>query len=480
MSWAEEIIGEVDLGDPRRRRRLIRLLEEWCRQPGASLPQVTGSWAGTIGAYRFLNNPRVEHPTLIAAMAQATAARCRAAARVILVLQDTTSLDYTGQRRKQGMGLLENEHLRGLMVHSSLAVSDDGVPQGLVVQEVWAREKHPERPEDWRYRVPIEAKESRKWLDGLRATQDRLADCPRVVTVADREADLFELFTLADELTGAWVIRARQDRVVVGGGPHLVAQVEAVAVGAQATVQVTCAGGHHTRAATTQLRWTTLTVVPPEERAKREIAAWRTAHPAVPPLVSTPLVPQSLGVILVTEAAPPAGETPLRWLLLTNLPLTTAADALRCVAYYQLRWLIERFHFVLKSGCRIERLQFDDALATGRALALLSGIASRLLTLTLAARAQPTADCTTAVAPAAWQALWATQNPTQPLPDEPPDLRTFVRAVARLGGFLGRKHDGEPGVTTLWRGLTRLNDLTAAYLAGRVDARSPPSPTRSV
>ena len=211
-----------------------------------------------------------------------------------------------------------------------------------------------------------------------------------------------------------------------------------------------------------------------DERAKKEVAAWWTAHPTVDRRVSGPRSPLRVGVVLVTEVDPPPGEKALRWLLLTSLPLASDADALRCVQYYQLRWLIERFHVVLKSGCRIERLQLQDALALGRALAVLSGVAWHLLALTLHARAHPTALCTTVVAPEVWQALWATQTPQLPLPTAPPDLRTFVRAVARLGGFLGRRRDGEPGPTTLWRGLTRLNDLTAAYWTGRTPTRSPP------
>jgi len=426
-----------------------------------------------MGAYRFFHNAAVDHDGLVEAMATVTAGRCREEKRVV-VIQDTTSLDYTGHPHTQGLGCLDNEHARGLLVHTSLAVSEAGVPLGVVAQDVWAREEHPERPEDWRHRVPIEAKESVKWLDGLRQSQARLAEGCRVVTVADREADVFEVFALAQELDGDWVIRARHDRVVAEGADLLVATVEAVSAGEQTTVTVTCAGGHRTRTARTQVQWTQVHLIPPQERAKQEVAAWWTAHPTVDRRVSVPRSPVRVGVVLVTEVDPPPGEKALRWLLLTSLPVASDADALRCVRYYQLRWLIERFHFVLKSGCRIERLQLQDALALGRALAVLSGVAWHLLALTLHAREHPTAPCTTVVAPEVWQALWATQTPSLALPAEPPDLRTFVRAVARLGGFLGRRRDGEPGPTTVWRGLTRLNDLTAAYWTGRTHARSPP------
>jgi hypothetical protein len=472
MSWAEEIIGDVDFGDARLRDRLLRLMAAWCDQPGASIPHATGNWAGSVAAYRFFANDAVEAAELIEAMAEATAARCRGMDQVV-VIQDTTSLDYTRHRQTQGLGILDNENARGLLVHSSLAVSDVGVPLGLVAQKVWARQEHPERPDDWRYRVPIEAKESSKWLVGLRQTQTRLAGL-RVVTVTDREGDVFELFVAATELQSEWVIRARHDRVVADDGGHLVASVSAASVGAEATVTVTCAGGHHTRRARTQLRWTRVRLVPPEERFKKEIAAWWEANPTVVPQVSTPLPTLEVGVVLVTEIDASPNEKPLRWLLLTSLPLASAADALWCVQIYQWRWLIERFHYVLKSGCRIERLQLANAQALERALAVLSGVAWRLLALAYQARESPCLPCTTVVSTQAWQALWATQYPQLPLPTDPPDLRTFVHAVARLGGFLGRRSDGEPGVTTLWRGLIRLTDITAAYWAGRMHDRSPP------
>jgi hypothetical protein len=473
MSWAEDIVGEVDFGDGRLRCRLLHLMDDWCRQPGASIPQATGSWAGSMAAYRFFDNAAVDRVRLVEAMAAVTARRCREMGPVV-VIQDTTSLDYTHHPHTIGLGMLDNEHARGLLVHTSMAVSDAGVPLGVVAQDVWARENHPERSEDWRHQVPIEAKESVKWLDGLRQSQARLEGCGRVVTVADREADVFEVFGLAQELDGDWVIRARHDRVVADGLGHLVATVESVLAGEETTVTVTCAGGHRTRRARTQVRWTQVQIVPPEERAKKDIAAWWAAHPTIEHRVSVPLTPVRVGVVLVTEVDPPSGEPALRWLLLTSLPVETDADALRCVRYYQMRWLIERFHFVLKSGCRIERLQLADAVALGRALAVLSGVAWHLLALTLEAREHPATPCTTVVSTQIWQALWATQSPQLPFPTEPPDLRSFVRAVARLGGFLARRRDGEPGVTTLWRGFTRLNDLTAAYWTGRIHARSPP------
>ena len=186
------------------------------------------------------------------------------------------------------------------------------------------------------------------------------------------------------------------------------------------------------------------------------------------------LVPLRVGVVLVTEVDPPAGAEPVRWLLLTSLPVGTVEEAQTCVRSYRLRWLIERYHFVLKSGCRVERLQLEEADHLIRALAVLAAVAWRVLWLTYLARAEPEAPCTLAVSAEVWPVLWRHTHPSQPLPATPPTLREAVRAIAQLGGFLGRRGDGEPGVQTIWRGLRRLDDFVLAWrLARQPDARSP-------
>lgn len=181
--------------------------------------------------------------------------------------------------------------------------------------------------------------------------------------------------------------------------------------------------------------------------------------------------------MLVTEPAPPAGETPLRWLLLTSLPVETVAEALTCVRLYRWRWLIERFHFILKSGCRVERLQPQDGERLQRALAVYAGIACWLLWLSEQARATPDAPCAVAFPDQAWQELYATTRRTLVLPVSPPSLRTTVRLLAMLGGFPARRGDGEPGAQTLWRGVRRLNDILATWQLLRSPPPNPGDPT---
>jgi hypothetical protein len=171
------------------------------------------------------------------------------------------------------------------------------------------------------------------------------------------------------------------------------------------------------------------------------------------------LEPVTLNAISVTEPSPPEGAKPVDWFLLTTLPVLQLEDAKECVGYYSRRWLIERYHYVLKSGCKIEDSQLRDVERLKRLLALYCMVAWRLLWLTYAARRDGDAPCTVALDELEWQTLYQLYRPNEPFPDRPPCLRDTVRWLARLGGFLARTGDGEPGVKVLWRGITRLQDI---------------------
>ena len=174
-----------------------------------------------------------------------------------------------------------------------------------------------------------------------------------------------------------------------------------------------------------------------------------------------------LTAILAEEEHPPAGQEPVRWWLLTTLPITTLDDAMQAVAWYALRWLVERYHYVLKSGCRIEQLQLETAERLQRAVATYAVVAWRLLWLTYEARRHPEASCEAVLPREQWQVLHQVVHKTHRIPTSPPSLREAVRQMARLGGFLARKGDGEPGVKTIWRGLRRLDDLVTGSRLSR-------------
>ena len=461
-TWAEEIGEGIELGDKRLQARVVALLGVFAEKAGSSIPDACESWAATCAAYRFFDNEDVEPEKIIVGAARATLNRCRGEG-VVLAVQDTTAVDYTSHDQTEGMGPLETSWRRGLFVHSTLAVSEKGVPLGLIAQEIWARDPQGIGKRHQRKQLPVEAKESAKWLVALKRTEERLMSVGvRVVTVADREADVYELFALAEEVRGEWVIRARHDRKLTDEAGKLLSAVESVSPSVRATVQVQRADNRPARQAKLEMRRATVVLRPPE-RAREVMAKWWAAHLEVEHLLPEELHPIRVGVILVTELEAPEGVEPLRWLLLTNLPVETEEQVLRCVGYYRQRWIVERYHYVLKSGCQVEKLQLETAERLRRALAMYGIVAWRLLWLTHEARAQPESPCTMVLDEDAWRLLVAYRNPKGVLPTQPPDLHTIVREIAKLGGFLGRKHDGEPGVKTIWRGLRRLNDMVLGY-----------------
>lgn len=460
-TWAEEIVGEIELGDKRLDDRLAALVEALAERPEASIPEACGDWAGTMAAYRFFKNDSVDPQRIIEGMAQATAARCQSQPRV-LVVQDTTSLDYTTHRDTTGLGPLEDSRRRGLFMHTALAVSEEGVPQGLIDLQIWGRDPNTIGKRHQRHELPIEAKESAKWLRAVRQAEVRLGPQVRVLTVADREADVYELFALAHELDGDWLIRARHDRALKEPEGKLLAAVEGTEPKVCTRLELPARDGQPAREARLEIRSTSVVLVPPR-RSKAAEGKWWAAHPEAERLAPTVLRAIRVGVVLVTEVDPPAGVKPVRWLLLTSLPVDSPQQALACVLAYRLRWLVERYHFVLKSGCQVEKLQLETAERLHLALVVYAGVAWRLLWLTYQARVHADAPCTVVFDDDTWQALYATHHQTLLLPEDPPDLRTAVGMVARLGGFLGRSHDGEPGVKTIWRGLRRLDDIVATW-----------------
>jgi hypothetical protein len=283
------------------------------------------------------------------------------------------------------------------------------------------------------------------------------------VTVADREADIYELFALTAELTGDWVIRARHDRARADGDGSMERTVADTPVLATEEVEVARTPNRPHRTAKLEVRATEVRVAPPTEREQAAKARWFAVHPGVERVGPSLVGALTLGVIQVTEPHPPQGETAVHWLLVTSLPVAAAADALASLHYYRLRWLVERFHFVLKSGCRVEKLQLEHGDRLRRALTIYSVVAAWLLQGTYLARTTPDAPATLIMDDEAWRVLLTVHHPHQPLPDQPPTVRQALRLLAQLGGFLARTSDGEPGVVTVWRGFRRLSDMIFAW-----------------
>lgn len=440
-SWAFDELGQVNLGDQRLNKRLLRMVDTLARAPEASVPQAFQHWSQIKAAYRFWDNEQVSSQAILAPHRARTVERA-AAHRRMLAIQDTTALDFSSHQKTKGLGYLYTEAGYGMLVHSTLAATVEGLPLGLLDQHYWVRPRADFGKKHTARQRPIQEKESYRWIEALRASAAGLVPAVEVVMVADREADFFELFAAARPAGLHLLIRATHDRRVTGPQQRLVATVEAAAVCAEMTVAIGRAEERPPRQATLHVRQARVELAPTSGKATASAL--------------------QLNVILAEEAEAPKGETAIRWLLLTTLPLEDGAAVCACVGYYSRRWLIERFHYVLKQGCRIEELQLEQADRLERAAATYSIVAWRLLYLLYGARLEPETSCETVLAPLEWQALYSTIHRAPP-PKLAPSLQMVVLWLARLGGFIGRKHDGQPGVKVLWRGLRRLEDIAQTW-----------------
>lgn len=454
--WSALELRHVDLGDQRLNRRLIKVVDDLLKTPEASVPQASGDWAATKAAYRFWDNPRVDPASIRAALRDSTCERFLGhEALPILAIQDTTSFDFTGHPATAGLGYLAHSRRWGLWLHSVLAVTDEGVPLGLIDQRSWTRDPKALGKRAQRNKKETADKESQRWLDALAATEAALPVEQTVITVADREADFYDLFAMPRRAGSHLLIRARPRRRIRHVERLMSKAVRAHPAAGTIPVELRRGDDRPPRQAILTLRFTTVDIAPPSTHPRRK---------ELPHL--------KLTAILAEEEDPPAGQKPVCWWLVTTLPIADLADAEGAVRWYALRWLVERYHYVLKSGFRIERLQLGTAARLERAVATYALAAWRLLWLTYEARRDPEGTCEAVLPREAWEVMHRVVHKKKAIPASPPSLREAVRQIARLGGFLARKGDGEPGVKTIWRGLRRLEDLVTGWKLSRVNPTS--------
>ena len=446
----------LNLGDKRRNRRAVRLLSAFWKQPNASIPVACGSQANTKAAYRHLNL-EIDSQEWLAPHLVKTAERA-AEHPYVLALSDTTELDFTGLSSLEGAGPIDGAHCRGLKVHSVLAVSPEGVPLGLLDQRVWAREETEGeegggKKKTRRKRAPDD-KESWKWRTAAEACQDRLPE-QAAVYVGDREADCYSLLGMPRRAGMDLLVRATHNRKLKDPEySYLIQAVEAAPVLGRLRLTLPRSRKREEREAILEIRSARVTLEKPRNGTN-----------------GRGLAPVEVSVVLAREVDETAGgDERVDWLLLSTREVQTLEEAVWCVKSYALRWRVERFHYTLKSGCGIEKLQLEDAERMKRALALYSIIAWRLLHMTYYVRAEPHAPCTVVLEEDEWKALSLIRpgrKKTEPL--QPPTMKEAVRQIASLGGFMGRRGDGDPGVKSIWTGFRRLMDITHGYRAATQD-----------
>jgi hypothetical protein len=395
--WCAQELATLDLGDARSNRRAQKILAGRWQDPGASFAASFPRWADAKGAYALIESPRtrLNLQTLLAPHAEATLARM-AAEPVVLLPQDTTSLNYHTLHQTTGLGPINPQGTRGLHLHSLHAWRPDGIPLGVLAAQVWARPA----VSDTRSRnaQSLDEKESARWREalGVGAAAARRLPHTQIVVLADREGDLYEMYdgVQVGPPNLHVLIRAQHDRRLESH-QKLWAFMAAQPPGESRPLYVPRRGSQPARTATVEIRWATVTI----------------QAPAVGPKKGWPAL--TLRAVWVHEPHPPAGLAPLSWMLLTDLPLRDAAEAWEKVAWYARRWGIEEWHRTLKSVCQVEQREFKTACHLERVLAFDLILAWRILALIKLGRVLPQAPASLIYTPEEMAVLTHDQNITR-------------------------------------------------------------------
>ena len=459
LSFAQDNFGDLDLGDPRRTRRLVRSVEEICRHPGGTLPDKLQQPRKLRGFYRLMNRPEATHQGLM----QAHAARTQrliaegGAGSVVLLLHDATELDYTSKHSlRDVLSQIGQGKQRGYICHNSLAVrADTGETLGLASQILHQRAQVP-KGETHKQSRQRRDRESRLWLHGVQ----QIGPAPQgvlCVDVSDSLSDTFEYLFFEVRQGRSFLLRARENRRLqtpLQNHKYLFDALRQLPSVGQREVHVGEAlpqrgkkrrPGRKGRKTRVEVAFAPVQIAPPGKK-----------------LGEYERVPLDLWAVRVWEANTPAGEQPLEWILLSNRPIRDVQDAFTLIDWYELRWVIEEYHKAMKTGLSTEALQFTTREALEPAIAVLSAVATTLLRLRDAGRAadadtRPAAQVVDPIYVETLHAHYGTLlGPT-------PSVRQFYLRVARLGGHQNRKGDGMPGWLTLWRGWMKLQAMVDGY-----------------
>jgi hypothetical protein len=456
-------LTECRFEDARVGRRFHRLVRQMQLKVGQPIPLVCQDWANTKAAYRFFSNRRVNEAAILAGHFQATRDRMAETTGPVLVLHDTTEFTYS-RESKEAIGILgtsftgrdkagrPRQHtVCGILMHSSLVVTAEGLPLGLAAIRFWTRNKFKGTNALKRKvnptRVPIEEKESVRWLENLQQSTGLLSDPARCVHIGDRESDIFELFCTAEENRTRFLVRTCVDRLAGDQGRTISAMMKGSKVKAIHRVEVRDAKGTVSQTSVA-VRYQRLQVHPPIGKQKK--------YPSL-----------TLTVIHALERTQPRDRDKIDWKLITNLPVRSRQEAVEKIRWYAMRWKIETFHKILKSGCKAEDSKLRTAQRIVNLIAILCILGWRVYWLTMMNRVAPSGSPLTALTGLETRILdrlFKEENKERRHATAP--LCSYLMKIARLGGYLARAKDPPPGNLVMWRGMSRLTDIELGFLLG--------------
>lgn len=444
--WAEAEFAGIDLGDKRLNSRLIRVAEDFASQPEVPINHASKDWAATKAAYRLFGNANVTDKKLFGVHQKRTQERLLGE-KVVLAIQDTTYLNYDDHDSCKGLGFIGTEELKGVIAHHTLMVTPNGLPLGLLTQELTTRTKLKRLNQGERRKLPIKKKESFRWIRALRKTTELARATERtVVTVCDRECDIFEFMHEAQVLGAPYVVRSCDNRNVADDDFDKL-QILLRNQPAVGTFELTIPSrnGKKGRTAELEIRFAEITLPVSKNLRKysySDITVW---------------------AVMTNEKNPADPNDAMEWILLTNLPVSSCDDAVERLRWYQMRWQIEIFHKILKSGCNVEDCRLETIKRLKTYLSLFSVIAWRIFYCTHICRTAPNAPASTILSTVEIEALSMLAGKKDKTRKTINTVKVAVVEIAKLGGFLARRHDGFPGPTSIWRGFRKLANATEMW-----------------
>lgn len=453
MDWVEAEMRTLDLGDKRLNNRLFRVTSRLSQNPAESIPAACGSWKETKAAYRLFDNDDVTGEKLLNPHKVATMERMKLCPTV-LILQDTTTLSFPTQLERNDAGPINRANTRGMFLHPNLAVTPEGECLGVLSAHRWHREKlankTPQERKKDNFKRPLSQKESYRWLQGYRLANQYAKELPttQVVSISDREGDVYEIFQEAQETLSApkafWLIRSHHTRKPLSqtrekGKEDICMVTKNEKPMGFIEFELPSSINRKCRMIRQSIHVKKVCLSLPDRKTTR--SGYR---------------PVEITVIVASEVNTPKDEKPIEWTLLTNLPVDSFEEACEKIQWYTRRWQIEIYFKILKSGCKIEKLQLSDDNFSA-CLSIYMVIAWRILHLTMLGRRCPNLPCDCVFSKEEWQTVFVMVKRKKP-PLKPPNLNDMIRMAASLGGFMNRRTDPEPGPKTLWVGLSKLQE----------------------
>lgn len=438
-----EDFSGVDFGDVRREKRFVTIINNISSQPGSSIPKQSGSWYDAKATYEFFKNAEVSVDALKKVVSLYGSKQVENQMQ-LLIIHDISMISFN-TLQADGLGYLATKEGRGILCYSSLAATTEGLPLSLLYQHTWTRPLEELGKAAKRRERNFEDKESYNWYTGMRQVNAQLGGNVQKIHIADREADVYELFFSAYEDNTELLIRAKHNRKTAEGSPvwDLVSSHPAQAT---VTLDIPDVSGKKKRSVEAEVRYQPIKILRPQLNRDKYESVLLTA-------------------IEIKEKADKDSDSEeiVHWKLLTSLEIESPSEALKCVKWYTYRWLIERFHYVLKSGTKIEELQLKQAESLQKAILVYSIAAFRIMQLVYNSRFKPQVSCEVVLTSHQWRVLYLLIHRKKEIPIQPPTLHEAIMWIGKLGGHLGRNSDGPPGLKTVWLGYQKLCNATEIY-----------------